>query len=448
MSEPGYNEKSISLPPNDREAEKAILGAILRDNKALVDVQHKMQQQDFYHFAHGLIWKAFLELQKKGVQLDTITVADWLHTNSAVADIGGYAYLQDLWDSAPAITSVDHLIEIVVSKAMRRDLICLGHGLQEAAFRPLCDVDELVQGTEKRLVEITQRKNIKDDLVHISESVKEFIELIDRRQQRANGGEIEGLMMSGWYALDSILGGFQKGELTLIAARPSVGKTMIACNVLANVAEQGATVFFASLEQRHVELTARLICHKGRVTSKSVRTGEMTPSEQNSALNASDLLKTYGIWYDSTAAQSAAKIMSSARRLSMKASLDMVIVDYVGLMAQENSRGNKTQEVGTNALRMRELAKELNVPVLLLSQLNRGVESRQDSRPKLSDLRDSGNLEEHADCVIMLHKDEDQKDTDDFHTIEVSIKKNRNGPLGQIKLINDRRFFSLMSEVP
>jgi replicative DNA helicase len=434
--------------PNSQESERCVLGAVLRDNPLLYDLMPLLRTEDFYLFAHRIGWDAFLWLNKNNHPISLVTVADWLNDRKLVEDFGGYGYLAQLWDEAPTPGIALHYAQKIRSNAVRRDLINAAGKIAEGCYDKGIDTDHLIEDAERRLFNISQRCYSAGEVVTMEKVVMETLEVIDRRSGKHSSGKIEHGIMTGWKDLDQSTGGLRSQELVIVAARPSVGKTLFAMQLAGHAASEGKRVFFASLEQGRTELVLRMICRRAQIDSYHMRKGHFSTEDVGRTLDAADALKPYLIYFDDTGRQSSSRIISNARRLHMQHGLDLVVVDYLQIMESEERNAKRYEQVGLNALRMRQLGKELNIPVILLSQLSRALELRTNRTPQLSDLKESGDIEQHADTVLMLHKPEPDDSTRQSDLLEIHIKKQRNGPLGEVTLLHRKRYFDICNYQP
>jgi replicative DNA helicase len=430
-----YQETDMQIPPNDKNAEKAILGSALRSKDSLTDLIAKIQAEDFYHFAHQKIWEAMSGLGIAGKPVDPVTLADQIKVAALIEDIGGYAYLVELWETAP-IGGNDYYVGIIKSMKLKRDLMEFSyHALEQAAsFQP---ADEVLEETERAMFELSKRHRWgKNALTTTPSAVTATLENLDRRAQRKD--EIE--LPFGWVDIDHLTHGLQRGELTVLGARPSVGKTMFAMQVAENLAANGKRVFVASMEQTAASLVERMMCRQTKINSWCFRAGRIPEDQQPKIFQAADVLSSYQILFDDSSRQTVSRIVSQARRASMANRLDLVVVDYLTLIEPEKRKEQRYLQIGLMCQRLKQLAKDLECPVMLLSQLSRSSESK---RPNLSDLRESGDIEQHADCVMLLHRPEEPDVNDPSDVIEVLIRKQRNGPTGDVKLLHMRDHYQL-----
>jgi len=436
------------LPPNSRIAEKAVLGCVLRDKSVLNDLTLILRSDDFYLGAHQKIWSAFIALDRDGSPIDMASLADRLKADAIVEEIGGYSYILELWEDAPTTSAAEYHANIVKHMAIRREIIHAAKAMVKNAFTPGEDASGVIEDAERRLFDISQRRYSANNIIDMPKAVDAALEILDRRSGRHPGGEIEECIETGWIDLDRLLVGFQKSELVVVAARPGMCKTLFALRVICHAANEGRAVFFASLEQRNTELVHRMLARDAQVDSHHIRRGDLNDDESKRILDTADELRTKRIFFDDCGTQSAARIVSNARRLHAKHGLDLVVVDYLQIMEPEDHRDMETRQVGKNAWRMAQLAKELNVPVLLLCQLNRDLEKRADARPKLADLRGSGNIEEHAYTVLLLHKPEPVSELRENDILEVIVAKQKNGQKADVPLLHRKRYMDIVNYQP
>lgn len=421
-------------PPSDNLAERALLSAMLRDVQLPPDVVPLVRAEDFYLFAHQLVFAAIMELCGQGKNADIITVSEVLTKRKQLDDAGGVDYLVELWDAAPSAASYRYYAEIIRNKAKVRSLIRLGHEVAALASTPGADPDQVLENAERSILDIAER-SVTNETVPVEVAVTEAYERLDARSRHQNSNSVP----TGFLDLDSLLAGFQNSELILLAARPSVGKTALSLAFAAHaVLEEGMPVLFVSLEQARVELAERLLCSTGRVDGHTYRKPwRLTLEERERIANAGNRLRDAKDFYiNDRPGQSMLQISANARRLHRRHGIRMVIIDYLQLIDPESTKVNRNEQVSGISRRLKFLARELKVPVLALSQLNRSSEDGTNPRkPRLSDLRDSGSLEQDADTVLLLHRPDR-----DSNLIECEVAKQRNGPTGEAKLFYQKQF--------
>jgi replicative DNA helicase len=431
----GDYEGQDRLPPHNREAERSILGSMLRDNNVIPEIVNRVRAEDFYVFGHQKIFEGIATLAvEQGKAADYITLGDWLKEKQHLEDAGGHAYLVDLWDAAPGSAgNARHYADIVRQKAIIRNLIHACTELSQQAFEQALPANELLDAAERRIFEIAEM-GITGDTKTLHEAIQEAYVRLDQRKQR---GDIEySGIPTGYVDLDSLTAGLQNSELIIVAARPSVGKTSFALNVVRHVAvDEQHPVLFVSLEQARVELAERLLCCQAKVDSHRLRKGHVNNEERDKLFEAGDLLSRTKLFIDDTPGQNMLRIAANARRLKLRHGLRMVVIDYLQLIDPDNKRDNRQEQVSSISRRLKFLARELNVPVVALAQVNRSSEDRTDHRPRLSDLRESGALEQDADTVVMLHRPDYHEAGLNEGIVEVIVAKQRNGPTGDVTLM-------------
>jgi replicative DNA helicase len=432
---PGDNGDVERLPPHNRDAERSILGSMLRDNRVIPEVMQRVRAEDFYVFGHQKIFEAMATLAvEQGKSADYITLGDWLTEKKFLEDAGGHGYLVDLWDAAPGSAgNARHYADIVRQKAIVRNLIHACNDLSQQAYEQALPATELLDAAERRIFEIAEM-GLTGDTKTLQEAIYEAYVRLDQRKQR---GDVEySGVPTGYSDLDALTAGLQNSDLVILAARPSIGKTSFALNVVRHVVvEEQRTVLFVSLEQARVELAERLLCCQAQVDSHKLRKGFLNADEIDKLHEAGEILSRAKLFIDDTPGQSMLRIAANARRLKLRHDLNMVVIDYLQLIDPDNRRENRQEQVAAISRRLKFLARELNVPVVALAQVNRSSEDRTDHRPRLSDLRESGALEQDADTVMMLHRPEEREGT-----IDVIVAKQRNGPTGEVTLGFKKQF--------
>ncbi len=427
------------LPPHNRDAERSLLGSMLRDNAIIAEAVNLCRADDFYVFAHQKIFEAVIKLNDDaGKPADIVTVAEWLSQAKLMEEIGGPAYLAELWDAAPSAAHYRQYAEIIRQKAIARNLIHACTELSAEAFDQSLPASELLDNAERRILEIAEL-GITGDTVTLHDAIKEAWTRLDQRKKRGDH-EFSGIP-TGFIDLDNLTAGFQANELIVLAARPSVGKTAFALNIARHVVvEEGLPVLFVSLEQARVELAERLLCCQARVDSHRIRRGHLDHDDMTKIMEAGDILGQAKLFIDDTPGQSMLRIAANARRLKKRHDLRMVIIDYLQLIDPDDKRDSRQEQVAAISRRLKFLARELKLPVVALAQVNRSSEDRQDHRPRLSDLRESGAIEQDADTVLMLHRPDYHEPGKDEGSVEVIIAKQRNGPTGEIGLMYIKQY--------
>jgi replicative DNA helicase len=427
------------LPPHNREAERSLLGSMLRDNEAIPDIVQMVRAENFYVFAHQKIFEGITTLAvEQGKPADIITLANWLKENQALEDAGDNQYIVELWDAAPSAANARHYAEIIRQKAIVRNLIHACNDLQREAYDQTQPASELLDMAERRILEIAEM-GVTGDTKTLQDAIQEAYHRLDQRKQRGDS-ELSGIP-SGYMDLDNLTAGFQNSELIVLAARPSVGKTAFALNLLRHVVvEERLPALFVSLEQARVELAERLLCCQAKVDSHSLRRGYLNEGDMNRLLDAGSILSEAKMFIDDTPGQSMLRISANARRLKLRHDIRIVVIDYLQLIDPDDRRDSRQEQVAAISRRLKFLARELCIPVVALAQVNRSSEDRQDHRPRLSDLRESGAIEQDADTVMMLHRPDYHEPGQQEGIVEVIIAKQRNGPTGEITLLYEKKY--------
>ncbi|MDX8363247.1 MULTISPECIES: replicative DNA helicase [Bacillaceae] len=421
------------IPPQNIEAEQAVLGAIFLESSSLTLASEILIPEDFYRAAHQKIFHVMLLLSDKGEPVDLVTVTSELADGKLLEEIGGLNYLSDLANSVPTAANIEYYAKIVEEKSILRRLIRTASTIAQDGYSREDEVDVLLNEAEKQIMDVAQRKNagdfqsIKDVLVRTYDN----IELLHNRK-----GDITGIP-TGFSELDRMTAGFQRNDLIIVAARPSVGKTAFALNIAQNVAtktDENVAIF--SLEMGSEQLVMRMLCAEGNIDAQNLRTGSLTPEDWGKLTMAMGSLSNSGIYIDDTPGIRISEIRSKCRRLKQESGLGMILIDYLQLIQGSGRSGeNRQQEVSEISRSLKALARELKVPVIALSQLSRGVEQRQDKRPMMSDIRESGSIEQDADIVSFLYREDYyDKETENQNIIEIIIAKQRNGPVGTVQL--------------
>ncbi|RAK20553.1 primary replicative DNA helicase [Anoxybacillus vitaminiphilus] len=421
------------IPPQNIEAEQAVLGAIFLDSAALTLASEVLVPEDFYRASHQKIFHAMLKVADKGEPVDLVTVTAELADAKMLEEVGGVSYLSELANSVPTAANVEYYARIVEEKSILRRLIRTATSIAQEGYTREDEVNDLLNEAEKKIMEVSQRKNtggfqnIKDILVQTYDN----IEMLHNRK-----GEVTGIP-TGFIELDRMTAGFQRSDLIIVAARPSVGKTAFALNIAQNVATKtNENVAIFSLEMSAQQLVMRMLCAEGNINAQNLRTGKLTPEDWGKLTMAMGSLSNAGIYIDDTPGIRVSEIRAKCRRLKQESGLGMVLIDYLQLIqGSGRNRENRQQEVSEISRSLKALARELEVPVIALSQLSRSVEQRQDKRPMMSDIRESGSIEQDADIVAFLYRDDYyDKDSENKNIIEIIIAKQRNGPVGTVQL--------------
>ncbi|MEH1766254.1 replicative DNA helicase [Nostoc sp.] len=427
----------LRLPPQNIEAEEAILGGILLDPEAISRVSDRLLPEAFYISAHKDIYQAAVRLHTQGKPTDLLSVTSWLTDNEMLARIGGRNKLATLVDRTVSAVNIDALAGLVMEKYLRRQLIKAGNEIVHLGYETETELPQVLDQAEQKVFSVTQERP-QSGLVHISDTlINNFQDIEDRNQGIALPG-----IPCGFYDLDAMTSGFQRSDLIIIAGRPSMGKTAFCLNLAHNIAASyKLPVAFFSLEMSKEQLTQRLLASEAQIESSYLRTGRLSQTQWEPLSRAIGILSEMPIYIDDTPNITVTQMRSQSRRLQAEigTELGLIVIDYLQLM--EGAGDNRVQELSKITRQLKGLARELSVPVIALSQLSRGVEARTNKRPMLSDLRESGSIEQDADLVIMLYRDEYYSpDTPDRGIAEVIIAKHRNGPTGTAKLLFNPQF--------
>ncbi|WP_028400748.1 replicative DNA helicase [Ectobacillus panaciterrae] len=420
-------------PPQNIEAEQAVLGAIFLEQEALTVTSEILMPEDFYRTAHQKIYQAILTLTDKGEPVDLVTVTAELADQNLLDEVGGVSYLAELANSVPTAANVEYYARIIEEKSILRRLIRTATTIASDGYEREDDVEGLLSEAERKILEVSQQKNTKgfQNIKDVLVVTYDKIELLHHRK-----GDVTGIP-TGFTELDRMTAGFQRNDLIIVAARPSVGKTAFSLNIAQNVAtktDENVAIF--SLEMGADQLVMRMLCAEGNINAQRLRTGDLTTEDWAKLTMAMGSLSNAGIYIDDTPGIRVGEIRAKCRRLKQESGLGMILIDYLQLI-QGNGKGgeNRQQEVSEISRSLKSLARELQVPVIALSQLSRGVESRQDKRPMMSDIRESGSIEQDADIVAFLYRDDYyDKETEKKDIIEIIIAKQRNGPVGTVEL--------------
>ena len=419
------------VPPHSAEAEKSVLGAAMLSKDALFDVMEVVKPADFYDENHKEIFQAMIDLNRKNAPVDALTVAEELKKRNSLEMVGGRAYIASLSSMTPTTSNAMEYGRIVAEKASVRRLIETADDIVTKGYDGTMDANQMLDYAESGIFEISQARQ-KGQYSHIRDVLVENLAIIDRAEQMDGG--LTGIT-TGFSKLDEMTSGMQKSDLIILAARPAMGKTAFALSLARNAAVQGkASVMIFSLEMAKEQLTQRLLSMESKVDLQTLKTGRLERRDWDDLNVALDILSNSNIHIDDTAGISIMEMKSKCRRLKAEAGLDLVIIDYLQLMNPEGKADSRTQEISVISRNLKLLARELDCPVLVLSQLSRAPEQRTDHRPMLSDLRESGSIEQDADIVIFLYRDEyyNKEDTEKPGECEVIVAKHRSGPTGSV----------------
>ncbi len=444
------------MPPQSLAAEQAVLGAVLRDSEALSKALEILDRQNFYRESHGIIFEAMVELFEQGEPIDLLTLQERLRLRDRLEAAGGVSYLSQLIDMTPTAGHVRHYAKIVREKAILRGLIHVATEIVSQSYEDTLEVEEVLDRAEKSIFAISEQKitpSFKDTYTLMKESLKE-IEVLFEKKEYITG------VPSGFVEFDEMTAGLQAGDLVIIAGRPSMGKTAFVLNIAQHAASAtGVGVAIFSLEMSKSQLGIRLLCSEARISSNRLRTGRLSKKDWGPLSLAAGNLAEIPIFIDDTAVMTDLEIRAKSRRIKAEKNIGLIIVDYLQLVRGRDRQENRQQEVSEITRSLKALAKELEVPVIAVSQLSRAVEQRQGRRPQLSDLRESGAIEQDADLVAFIYRadayareetsdeTEEKKYTDSPHPerktegiAEIIIGKQRNGPTGTVKLVFLKEF--------
>ena len=426
-------ERAGRVPPNNLDAERSVLGAMMQDHEALSLAIEALRAEDFYHPANRELFDAMHRLQSAGQPVDIVTVDEELTRRGTLEGVGGIQYVIDISRYVPMTANARAYIQIVAEKATLRRLIHAGDEIVQASYAQQEPLADILGRAEKSIFDIVMRRTEGSTLVHIADILPDTYQRIETLSRLK--GAIDGVP-TGFVDLDNLLTGLHGGELVLVGARPSMGKTSFGMNVLSYASVMaGKTVAAFSLEMPRDQLAMRLLCADARVDMQSVRHGTLRDEDWLALSRALGPIAAANLYIDDTSGITPSQLRSRCRRLKIERGLDLVMVDYIQLMASDGRAENRQNEVSEISRALKGIAKELNVPVLALAQLSRAGAQRSDKRPILSDLRDSGAIEQDADVVMFLHREEYyDPNTEDKNIAEVIVAKQRNGPLGTIKL--------------
>jgi replicative DNA helicase len=438
-----------NLPPQNIEAEESIISAILVDNNTLLDVIEILAPQDFYRTAHQKIYAAITDLFDKAEPIDLVTLANKLKEKGQLEEIGSASYLARLVDTVPLAVNAQHYAKIVHDKASLRRLIEKANAIVKRCFDERGNADDVIDFAETAVFEISEKK-ARQSFYPLSKIILGNIETLEENQ--GNRSLVTGVP-TGFNHLDNLTSGFQNSDLIIIAARPSMGKTALALNIARNAAvDANIPVAVFSLEMSKEQLSLRMLCAEARIDSSRLRGGFFSMEDWHRLTDAAGILSESPIYIDDSPSLSAMEIRAKARRLKMDKNIGLIIIDYLQLMHGRASAERRDLEISEISRALKALAKELDLPVVALSQLNRMLEQRTDKRPRLSDLRESGALEQDADVVAFIYRDEvynKEEDNPKRGTAEILLSKQRNGPTGDVILtfLNSyTRFENLASE--
>ncbi|MFH1536901.1 MAG: replicative DNA helicase [Patescibacteria group bacterium] len=427
------------IPPHNLEAEQAVLGSLLINKDAIINVADSLTPEDFYSDKHKAIYAAIQDIFNQKEPIDVISLSNKLKERNKIDEIGGRAFLMSLTNVVPTASNINNYASIIQKKATLRRLILAAHNILALGYSETDEVDSLLDNAEQQLFKVSQ-KYLRQNFVPLNTVLTEAFNRIDEIHKEA--GKLRGVP-TGFSGLDNKLGGMQKSDLIIIAARPSLGKTSLALDIARNVAvKEKIPVGLFSLEMSKDQLVDRLLCAQADVDLWKMRTGKLSDSPEQDDFprigQAMGILSEAPIYIDDTANLNIMEIRTKARRLQMEHGLGLLVIDYLQLMEGRSGSDNRVQEIAEISRSLKGLARELNIPVLALSQLSRAVEMQNVPIPKLSHLRESGSIEQDADVVMFIYREEYyQKDTERKGIADIMIAKHRNGPTGQIELFFD-----------
>lgn len=430
----GIDDNLRKVPPQNLEAESSVLGGILLENEAVNQVLELLRPEDFYRESHRKVFRAMIELSDRSEPVDLITLSDFLKNRGEIEAVGGTAYLASLADFVPTAANISHYARIVREKSILRSLISTATEIATRGYEEQGNVEEFLDSAEKVIFEISEKK-IKASFVAVGDMIKDTLKTVEKLYERK---EMVTGVPTGYDDLDKLTAGLQPAELIIVAGRPGMGKTAFALNIAANAAFGGVGVAVFSLEMAKEQLVLRMLCSEARVDSSKVRSGYLGERDFPQLAKAAGRLHEAPIYIDDTPAISVLELRAKARRLVRDRSkkIGLIVVDYLQLMRGMGTASNREQEISEISRSLKALAKELSVPVIALSQLNRRVEDRGDRRPMMSDLRESGAIEQDSDVIIFIYRDEVYNKSDESKKglAEIIVAKQRNGPIDTVTL--------------
>lgn len=425
------------LPPQNIEAEQGVIGAILLHNDVLHDIVPILQAEDFYRDAHQILYRAIRELYDKSKAVDAVTLADELQRRGDLEKVGGDETLLTILNSVPHAAHAKYHAQIVKQKSVMRQLIGAAHEIIEDGYSGLKTAEQVLETAESKVFKIAEEKASGE--THDMRLV--LAEAMERISHRAEEKHPVTGISSGWLDVDALTCGLHPSQLIIVAARPSMGKTAFALNLCQAVAlNQGKPVLFVSLEMGRLEIAERLLCGHSGVEGGKIRSGKLQPGDLRTLADSFGVLQAAPLFIDETAARTVLQINANARRLQLRQGISMIVIDYIQLVDGEEGRDSRQEQIAKISRRLKTMARELEVPVIALSQLNRAVEQREDRRPRMADLRESGAIEQDADIIMLLHRPEYYDPNDQPGVAEVIVAKNRNGATGTAKLQFERQF--------
>ncbi|APZ94433.1 replicative DNA helicase [Fuerstiella marisgermanici] len=433
------------IPPQNLDAERGVLGSIMLLNEAIDDVGEVLKADHFYSDAHQKIYTAIRDLYENNIRgIDGITLANELKRRGELEDVGGGPYIAEILDTVPHAAHVRYYSNIVREKWLQRSLIYGCTEILSESYELTTDIEDLLQSAERRIFGIVEQQEGAGNIA-IGDIL---MDAFDRIEERINTeGDVSGTT-TGFADLDAQTTGLQPTELVILAARPSMGKTAFVCNVAEAVARDLKGVLLFSLEQSNLELAERFLCLTAKVNGHDLRAGNLTAEDRDKLMMASDELSRLPLYIDDKPGRTMGQIAALARRLHRKSPLGVIIIDYLQLVEPDDKNSPREQQIAGISRRLKFLAKELRVPVIALAQLNRGVELREDKRPRLADLRESGAIEQDADMVMFLHRPDAYDPEDRPGEAEIVVAKHRSGPTGIVRLTWRKEFMRFENYAP
>ena len=423
----------MRIPPHSVEAEQSVLGSILLDKEAMISVSETLVPEDFYKEEHKVIYESMLKLYNSQSEIDLITLTDELRDQGYLDDIGGIAYITSLSTVVPTTSNIKYYVNIVKEKSISRQLISAANDIINLGYDGSAKVEYVLENAEKKIFDISQERAT-NDFQPINQVISEALSMLEKLYEEKN--DVTGLT-TGFRDLNKKINGLQRSDLLLIAARPAMGKTAFALNLVQNAALKGdASVAVFSLEMSKEQLVQRMIASQSTVELKKIKTGTLADNDWPRITDGMAILSGAKIHIDDTPGIKISELRSKCRKLKIEKGLDLVLIDYLQLMEGEGQNESRQQEIAKISRSLKILAKELDCPVVALSQLSRAPEQRADHRPMLSDLRESGSIEQDADIVMFLYRDEYYNpDTEKKNIGEVIVAKNRHGETGTVELV-------------
>ncbi|MGN0709124.1 MAG: replicative DNA helicase [Anaerovoracaceae bacterium] len=432
--------------PSSLEAERSAIGAAILSKDALSDIVEIVNENDFYDKSNKIIFETMRRMFRESKPVDNVTLEEELQKEGKLASVGGRAHIAELTNNVPSIVNAAEYAKIVAEKSALRELIMSADTIKKDCFESKRNASSILDEAEKKIFSISQKRQ-DHDFTRLSEIIKTNIDDIDKAIE--NKGQVMGIT-TGFTDLDKITSGLQKSDLVIVAARPAMGKTAFALNIAANAAlEGGAHVLIFSLEMSKEQLSQRMLAMEAKVEMENIKKGRIDSEDWDRIMYASDKLYDANINIDDTADLSVFEIKNKCRRMKTEEGLDLVVIDYLQLMHAEGRIESRQQEIGSLSRDLKLMAKELNCPVIVLSQLSRAPEQRPNHRPMLADLRDSGSIEQDADIVIFLYRDDYyNEDSQTPGVCEVNLAKHRNGPTGVVELTWVARYTKFADKAP